>query len=75
MNMGHLCKAQGKYAEAEPFYKRSLTIAEKSFGPDHPSVAVLLGHMAKIYTKMGNKKEAAKCEERAKRIQSSKEAR
>ncbi len=31
--------AQGKYAEAEPFYKRALAISEKALGPEHPDVA------------------------------------
>jgi tetratricopeptide (TPR) repeat protein len=31
---------QGRYAEAEPLYKRSLAIYEKApLGPDHPDVA------------------------------------
>ena len=29
----------GRYAEAEPIYKRSLEIREKALGPDHPYVA------------------------------------
>ena len=30
---------QGRYAEAEPLYKRALAIQEKALGPDHPDVA------------------------------------
>ncbi len=30
---------QGRFAEAEPFFKRSLAIREKALGPDHPNVA------------------------------------
>ena len=29
----------GRYAEAEPLYRRSLEIREKQLGPDHPDVA------------------------------------
>ena len=34
-----LYQAQGRYADAEPLYKRSLAIREKALGPDHPDVA------------------------------------
>lgn len=27
---------QGRYAEAEPYFKRSLRIQEKALGPEHP---------------------------------------
>src|SRR5271166_6531037 len=30
-----LYRAQGRYAEAEPLFKRSLAIEEKAFGSDH----------------------------------------
>lgn len=30
---------QGKHAEAEPLFKRSLAIDEEVYGPDHPQVA------------------------------------
>ena len=33
--------AQGRYAEAEPLYKRSLAISEKALGPDHPDVGTV----------------------------------
>ena len=29
---------QGRYAEAEPLYQRSLAFREKALGPDHPDV-------------------------------------
>ena len=38
-NLAALYRAQGRYAEAEPLYKRSLAIREKALGPDHPDVA------------------------------------
>ena len=38
-NLAELYRNQGKYAEAEPLYKRSLAIREKALGPDHPDVA------------------------------------
>ena len=38
-NLADLYQAQGRYADAEPLYKRSLAIGEKALGPDHPDVA------------------------------------
>jgi len=29
-------RVQGRYAEAEPLYKRALAIYEKALGPEHP---------------------------------------
>ena len=39
-NLAHLYRAQGRYADAEPLYKRALAIREKALGPDHPDVAI-----------------------------------
>jgi Flp pilus assembly protein TadD len=33
-NLAGLYDIRGKYAEAEPLYKRALSIAEKALGPD-----------------------------------------
>ena len=38
-NLAALYETQGRYADAEPLYKRSLAIREKALGPDHPDVA------------------------------------
>jgi CHAT domain-containing protein len=40
---------QGRYADAEPLYKRSLAIREKALGPDHPDVALTLNNLAGVY--------------------------
>jgi tetratricopeptide (TPR) repeat protein len=40
---------QGKYAEAEPLYKRSLAIREKTFGAENPRVAVSLASLGGLY--------------------------
>jgi CHAT domain-containing protein len=37
---------QGRYADAEPLFKRALVIREKSLGPDHPDVAQTLNSLA-----------------------------
>ncbi len=45
--------AQGRYADAEPLYKRSLAIFEKALGPDHPDVAASLNNLAEVYRAQG----------------------
>ena len=40
-NLAGLYDDQGRYAEAEPLYKRALAIREKALGPDHPDVATI----------------------------------
>ena len=37
-NLGEVYRAQAKYAEGEPLYKRALAIREKALGPEHPDV-------------------------------------
>ncbi len=59
-------QAQGRYAEAEPLYKRSLAIWEKALGPEHPHVATALESYAALLRKTGRGDEAAKMEARAK---------
>jgi CHAT domain-containing protein/Flp pilus assembly protein TadD len=44
---------QGRYAEAESLYKRSLAIWEKTLGPDHPDLATLLDNLAALYDNQG----------------------
>ena len=39
---------QGKYDDAEPLYKRALTIREKVLGPRHPDVASSLNNLASL---------------------------
>ncbi len=63
-----LYEAQGKYAEAEPLYKRSLAIREKTLGSEHPQVATSLENYAALLRKTGRGGEAAKLEARAKAI-------
>lgn len=44
-----LYQAQGRYAEAEPFYERLLRIDEEAVGPIHPNVARDLDNLAALY--------------------------
>src|SRR5262249_41894366 len=38
-NLGFLYKIKGRYADAEPLYKRTLSIEEKAVGSEHPDFA------------------------------------
>ena len=63
--MATLYRLQGKYAEAEPLYKRSLAILEKALGPDHPHIAKSLENYAALLRKTGRGNEALAMETRA----------
>ncbi|PYU92949.1 MAG: hypothetical protein DMG08_11350 [Acidobacteria bacterium] len=39
---------QGKYADAESLYRRSLAIREKALGPEHRHVALSLNKLAEL---------------------------
>ncbi len=67
-NLAAVYHLQGKYAEAEPLYKRSLAIREKSLGPGHPLVAQSLENYAALLRKTGRSDEATEMEARAKAI-------
>ena len=61
-------EAQGKYAEAEPLYKRSLAIREKALGPEHPNVAKSLEIYAALLRETGRGNEAEEMGARAQAI-------
>ncbi len=44
--LGALLHAKADYAEAEPLFRRALAIDEKSYGLDHPNVAIDLNNFA-----------------------------
>jgi tetratricopeptide (TPR) repeat protein len=67
-NLALLYKVQGKYAEAEPLYKRSLAIREKALGPEHPNVATALENYAALLRETGRNAEAHRLDARAKAI-------
>ena len=52
-NLAQLYHAEGRYTDAEPLYKRSLAIREKTLGPDHPDVAASLNNLAELYRNQG----------------------
>jgi len=43
-----LLQATNRLAEAEPLMRRALAIDERSFGPDHPDVAIDLNNLAQL---------------------------
>ena len=64
-NLAVLYTEQGRYAEAEPLYKRALAIDEKALGPDHPDVATALNNLAGLYDDQGRYAEAEPLYKRA----------
>lgn len=60
-----LYRAQGKYAEADPLYKRAFAIAEKTLGPDHPAIGIRLNNLAELYRAQGRLVEAEPLYKRA----------
>ncbi|MDP2278041.1 MAG: CHAT domain-containing protein, partial [Nitrospirota bacterium] len=54
-NLAGLYEPAGRYAEAEPLYKRSLEIREKALGREHPSVAQSLDNLAGLYAFIGGR--------------------
>ena len=63
-----LYQEEGRYAEAEPLYKRALAIREKALGPDHPDyflVAQSLNKLAAFYGHQGRYAEAEPLYKRA----------
>jgi tetratricopeptide (TPR) repeat protein len=69
-NLALLYSDQGKYAEAEPLFKRALKIKEETLGKNHPDVATVCESMAKCYRKRGKKDEAEVLEARVEKIRS-----
>jgi CHAT domain-containing protein/Tfp pilus assembly protein PilF len=59
---------QGRYAEAEPLYRRSLQIWEARLGQDHPDVATCLNNLASLYDNQGRYAEAEPLYRRSLRI-------
>ncbi|MBP1748989.1 MAG: Kinesin light chain [Deltaproteobacteria bacterium] len=56
--VGYYMDERARYAEAEPLFQHSLTIREKTLGPDHPDVAISLNNLAELYRQQGRYAEA-----------------
>ena len=59
----------GEYDRGVIIARKTLEIAEKNDGPDHPNVAMSLNNLAALYRATKRDKEAETLEQRATRIQ------
>jgi len=57
-SLGILCYSQARYLEAEPLSRRALSIDEAKLGPDHPTVAIRINHLAQLLQNMNHLTEA-----------------
>ncbi len=57
-NLAEFYFDQDKLSKVEPLYRRAVTIAEKTLGPEHPSTAVSLNNLAYLYRDQGKYAEA-----------------
>ncbi len=69
-NLAELYRAQGRYAEAEPLYRRSLGIREKALGPVHTDIVKSLDNYAALLRMAGREAQATRMERRADIIRS-----
>ncbi|MCH7995301.1 MAG: tetratricopeptide repeat protein, partial [Planctomycetes bacterium] len=56
-NMGTLLQAQGRLAEAEPYYRESLEGQRRVLGDDHPNTLASISNMAKLLVEVGKSAE------------------
>jgi tetratricopeptide (TPR) repeat protein len=48
----------GRYADAEPIYRRAVEVQEKALGKEHPQVATSLNNLGLVYMRLGRYAEA-----------------
>ena len=60
--------SQGKYGEAEVFYKRALAVWEKALGPNHLDLASSLENYAALLRATRRESEALERERRAQEV-------
>ena len=58
-------KEEGRYADADPLYKRALATWKKALGPDHPDVTQSLNNLADLYLAQGRYADAEPLYKRA----------
>ena len=56
-NLATLLRDTGRYEDAEPLYRRALSIDEKSLGSNHPSVATDLHNLGILLHDTGRENE------------------
>jgi tetratricopeptide (TPR) repeat protein len=64
-NLAEVYREQGKYAEAEPLYRRALEIREQTHEGGHASVASILSNLGQLYTSQGRYSDAERLHRRA----------
>jgi tetratricopeptide (TPR) repeat protein len=57
-NLAALYKSQGRYEEAEPLYKQSLSLWQELLGERHPNFATSINNLAALYESQGRYEEA-----------------
>ena len=67
-NLAQTYVTEARYREAEPLYKRSLTILERAVGSNHSDVAKSLNGLAMLYKTQGRYEEAEPLFRRALKI-------
>ena len=55
-NLARLFASQGRHAEAEPLFRRALTIREEKLGPEHPDTIATREHYADLCQNIGSTK-------------------
>lgn len=51
-NLAELLRAQVKYAEAEPLYRRAIEIGEATLGKDHPNTVTFRENLDSLLSEM-----------------------
>src|SRR5262245_9202107 len=65
VNLAGVYYAQGRYADAEPLFRRALAIYEKTLGPAHPFTATALANLGAVYQAQKRYREAEPLLQRA----------
>ena len=58
----------GRYAEAEPLFRRALEGNEAALGPEHPDTLLSVGNFGILYRDMGRHAEAEPLLRRAQQV-------
>jgi len=65
INLARQYATQGKYTEAESLYQRALAASQKTLGPNHPNIAIILNNLARLSYTQGKYAEAVPLYQRA----------
>lgn len=68
INLGEICDARKKPAEAQPFFERALALYEKKLGVGDTKVAAVLDRLAAIYFSRNNYPESERALQRSLKI-------